>query len=130
MPDLLLHFGCFDLSLTPSMIAYTRPLTLNHEMMQNFINVYAPADKLKHPTVSPYYEDLTPFRGRLPSTLFTVGTEDPLLDDSTTMGLKWMMAGGEAIVKVYPGAAHGFISFPADSLGMYVLISGAALLQL
>ncbi|KAK6601304.1 esterase/lipase/thioesterase [Botrytis cinerea] len=48
-------------------------------------------EQKKHPLVSPYYEDLEIFRGRLPSALFTCGTEDPLLDDSVTMATKWMM---------------------------------------
>ncbi len=26
--------------------------------------------------------------------------------------MKWMIAGGEAVVKIYAGAAHGFIVFP------------------
>lgn len=29
------------------------------------------------------------------------------------MSVKWMIHGGEAIVKVYPGACHGFIGFGA-----------------
>jgi len=29
------------------------------------------------------------------------------------MGVKWGMSGGEAVVKVYPGAPHAFIAFPA-----------------
>ena len=32
------------------------------------------------------------------------------------MGTKWMMAGGEACVKIYPGAAHGFIAIPKEVL--------------
>lgn len=70
----------------------------------------------KSPSVSPYYENLEPFRGRLPSALFTCGTQDPLLDDSVMMGTIWMMAGGEAYVKIYTGAPHGFIAFPAEML--------------
>lgn len=63
------------------------------------------------PSVSPYYENLKKYRGRLPPALFTCGTEDPLLDDSVMMATKWMMAGAEAILKIYPGAPHGFIGF-------------------
>jgi hypothetical protein len=32
------------------------------------------------------------------------------------MATKWMMSGGEAIIKIYPGACHGFISFAPDVL--------------
>ena len=49
---------------------------------------------------------------KLPPALFTVGTEDPLLDDSVLMSAKWAMSGAESILKVYPGAPHGFIYFP------------------
>jgi acetyl esterase/lipase len=64
-----------------------------------------------HPSISPYYENLEKYRGRLPNAFFTCGTEDPLLDDSVMMATKWMMAGAGAILKIYPGAPHGFIGF-------------------
>lgn len=32
------------------------------------------------------------------------------------MGAKWEMSGGEAVVKVYPGAPHAFIAFPGHLL--------------
>ena len=70
----------------------------------------------KDPAISPYYEDLAPFRGHLPPALFTCGTNDPLLDDSMNMGLKWCMAGAKGVVKVYPGAAHGFIAWKREEL--------------
>ncbi len=68
-------------------------------------------EQKQDPSVSPYYENLEKYRGRLPSALFVCGTEDPLLDDSVMMSTKWLMAGGEAILKIYPGGAHGFIGF-------------------
>ena len=52
----------------------------------------------------------------LPRALFTIGTEDPLLDDSVLMCAKWLMAGGEGILKVYSGAAHGFSTFDPKAL--------------
>lgn len=73
-------------------------------------------EEKKSPSVSPFYEDLTKFRGRLPSALFTCGTVDPLLEDTMFMGTKWLMSGGEAVVKIYTGAAHGFIAFPHEML--------------
>ena len=27
------------------------------------------------------------------------------------MAVRWQMAGGEAVTKLFPGAAHGFIAF-------------------
>jgi acetyl esterase/lipase len=87
--------------------------------MEEFGNAFLPGmtlDQKKDPAISPFYEDLEPFRGRLPSALFTCGTEDPLLDDSIAMATKWMIVGGDGIIKIYPGACHGFIGFSADLL--------------
>jgi acetyl esterase/lipase len=116
---LLLHFGTYDLSLLPAARNYNKPLILNRVLMEKFTEAFVPgmsSDEIKHPSVSPYYEDLEPFRGQLPSALFTCGTDDPLLDDSVNMGTKWMMFGGDAIVKIYPGCPHTFIRFPANIL--------------
>jgi acetyl esterase/lipase len=86
---------------------------------RQFVDVYLPnmtlAEK-KSSSVSPYYENLEPFRGRLPSALFTCGTEDPLLEDSVMMATRWMIAGGEAYMKIYTGAPHAFIGFPPTTL--------------
>jgi acetyl esterase/lipase len=87
--------------------------------MKQFFDAFVPntsAEDRKDPSISPYYENLEPFRGRLPAALFTCGTEDPLLDDTIVMSTKWMMAGGTAVVKIYPGAPHGFIEFSSAML--------------
>ncbi len=52
----------------------------------------------------------------LPRALFTIGTEDPLLDDSVFMAAKWQMCGGDGILKVYSGAPHGFTGFDEKAL--------------
>lgn len=86
--------------------------------MAHFVSASVPGMSLEQkqdPSVSPFYEDLEKFGGKLPSALFTIGTEDPLLDDSVAMATKWMMAGGHAILKVYPGAPHGFNRFPRQA---------------
>ena len=80
--------------------------------MDHYIDVFLPGmsfEEKKNPTVSPLYADLMGLK--LPSALFTCGTEDCLLDDTMFMSTKWMMAGGEAIVKIVPGGAHGYIMF-------------------
>ena len=69
--------------------------------MDAFLPGVSPEDR-KDPSMSPFYEDLTSLK--LPPALFTCGTEDCLLDDTLMMGLKWQMAGAEAIVRLYPGA--------------------------
>jgi acetyl esterase/lipase len=54
------------------------------------------------------YADL---RG-LPPALFTVGTADPLLDDSLFMAARWQAAGNHADLRVYADGVHGFNAFP------------------
>ena len=117
LAGLILHFGIFDLTLNMPQIANaTRPLVIDLERMQRFINAYTPGmstEERRNPAISPMYEDMQALalsspQKSLPPALFMCGTEDPLLDDTLMMGMKWMAAGGEAIVKIYPGAAHGF----------------------
>lgn len=74
-------------------------------------------EELRRPEVSPLYENLGGM-GRLPPALFLVGTEDPLLDDTLVMGGKWMATGAETVVRVWPGAPHGFMAFEGDGCGI------------
>lgn len=115
LSGLLLHYGCYDLTELPSTKHFNKSLILDQEIIHHFVSAFLPGMSLQqkqHPTVSPFYENLEVFRGRLPSALFTIGTEDPLLDDSVAMATRWLMAGGHAILKVYTGAPHGFNRFP------------------
>jgi acetyl esterase/lipase len=116
---LILHFGCFDVSMLPSAFHFTKPLIINRPIIEQFGDAFLPnttTEQRKDPNISPYYENLEVLRGRLPSALFTCGTEDPLIDDTMVMGVKWLMSGGEAIVKIFQGAPHGFIGFPLGAL--------------
>jgi acetyl esterase/lipase len=63
---------------------------------------------LRDPDVSPLYADLT----GMPPALFTVGTFDPLIDHSLFMHARWAAAGNVSELQVFPGAPHGFDSFP------------------
>ena len=47
-----------------------------------------------------------------PPALFTVGTLDPLLDDTLFMAQRWLAAGNRADLAIYPGGVHGFNLFP------------------
>ncbi|KIV91419.1 hypothetical protein PV10_05961 [Exophiala mesophila] len=117
LKGLLLHFGCYSMLWTPSVYTFKKPVTLvlDKELMDNFADAFLPgmsdADK-RNPLVSPIYADLEALRGRLPPALYTCGTEDCLLDDTLFMSTKWLAAGGEAVVKIIPGAPHGYIMFP------------------
>jgi acetyl esterase/lipase len=48
----------------------------------------------------------------LPTALFTVGTMDPLLDDTLFMCERWRAAGTRAELAVYPEGVHGFSLYP------------------
>jgi acetyl esterase/lipase len=105
-----LVYGCFDLALTPSCAAFTEEgLVLNELSTRKFAQAYVPnTDRLREPDISPLYAKLD----RLPPALFTIGTLDPLLDDSLFMYGRWIAAGNEAELAIYPGAIHGFTLLP------------------
>ena len=48
----------------------------------------------------------------MPPAIFTVGTIDPLLDDTLFLYARWIAAGNQAELDVYPGAPHAFNIFP------------------
>lgn len=119
LSGLIFPYGYFDLALgLPTVAASTKPLMINLEIMERFNNAYMAGMSIaerKNPSVSPLYEDLRALVAStrsLPPALFLCGTEDALLDDTILMSSKWSIAGGEAIVKIYPGATHGFTVFP------------------
>jgi len=117
-PTLLLHFGIYDLSCLPQCFNFSpESAILNLQKIKHFMAAFCPntTAQLKDPKISPFYENLEAFRGRLPKALFTCGTADPLLDDTVMMGCKWLMAGGEAVLKIYEGAPHAFTVLKGES---------------
>lgn len=105
-----LVFGMYDLSQLPSVRNFgERILILSRSNIRWFTEGFVPDPALRRePDVSPLYADL----GGLPPALFTVGTLDPLLDDSLFMHARWLAAGNEAELAVYPGGVHAFTGFP------------------
>ena len=105
-----LVYGPYDLQFTPSVANWgERELILSTPTIRWFTEQFVPeAAQRADPDVSPLYADL---RG-LPPALFTVGTMDPLLDDSLFMSARWLAAGNVAELAVYPGGVHGFNAFP------------------
>jgi len=98
-----LAFGFYDLDLTPS--ARSADRRRFQAVAADFV---PPALDRRHPDISPLHADL---RG-LPPALFTVGTLDPLVDDTLFMQARWIAAGNQAELAVHPGGVHGFTALP------------------
>jgi acetyl esterase/lipase len=109
-----LVFGAFDLSGSPSRLLWgDRELVLSSPAMDWFAQNLMPGSGVaeqRHPEVSPLYADLRD----LPPALFTVGTCDPLLDDTLFMAARWEAAGNESELAVWAEGVHGFTAFPLE----------------
>ena len=106
-----LVYGVYDLAMTPSQRNWgARNLVLNTEIMAWFYDQFIPENLRRDPDASPLYADLS----GLPPALFTVGTLDPLLDDTLFMSQRWQAASSPAKLAVYPGGPHGFDSHPTQ----------------
>ncbi|MDX5593198.1 alpha/beta hydrolase [Pseudovibrio sp. SPO723] len=105
----ILSAGFYDLNLTPSARNWgTRPLLLNTRDLELFAKHYVLRGPDKtHPEVSPLYAKLHD----LPPTIVTVGTEDPLLDDSLFLAARLQATNCEVHVEIYPNGCHVFQSF-------------------
>src|SRR5919198_1521825 len=107
-----LIYGAFDLSMTPSQRNWgERNLILSTPTIAWFADMFLPGMELearRDPDVSPLYADLRD----MPPALFTVGTLDPLLDDTLFMEARWRAAGARTELRVWPEAIHGFNVFP------------------
>lgn len=117
LKGLLLHYGCYDLSITPSVFNFKPPrkLLIDPSALKAHLGDFCPGistEQFKDPDISPLYAELPGLE--LPPALFTVGTKDPLVDDTVFMSCKWMMAGAETVVKIYPGASHAYVPFAED----------------
>jgi acetyl esterase/lipase len=108
----VLQYGGFDLSLTPSQRLWgDRNLVLSTPIIRWFTDQFLPdrdPERRRDPDISPLYADLS----GMPPAIFTVGTQDPLLDDSLFMESRWRAAGASSELFVWPEAPHGFISLP------------------
>ena len=105
----VLTYGGYDMNLTPSARRWgTRNLVLSTPIVQKYVDWFVPPQFRDDPDASPLRADLS----KLPPALFTIGTLDPLLDDSLFMASRWAAAGNEAELAVYPGGTHAFNAFP------------------
>jgi acetyl esterase/lipase len=107
-----LIYGAFDLSMTPSQRLWgERNLILSTPILHYFGDMFLPGlgeEARRDPDISPLYADLRD----MPPALFTVGTMDPLLDDSLFMHARWAASGAPAELRTWPEAIHGFNAFP------------------
>jgi acetyl esterase len=107
-----LVFGAYDLNGTPSTVLWgDRNLVLSLPIVRWFTGNFLPGltfEQRRDPDISPLYARLHD----MPRALFTVGTLDPLLDDTLFMAERWTSAGNQAEVAVYPEAVHGFTAYP------------------
>ncbi|NEU11792.1 alpha/beta hydrolase [Methylobacterium sp. BTF04] len=105
-----LNAGFFDLGLTPSVRNWgDERLVVNTKDLTTFANDYVREGiDRRRPDVSPLYADL---KG-LPPALFSVGTHDPLLDDTLYMSARWAAAGNGGHTAIYPGGCHVFLRYP------------------
>lgn len=102
----ILTYGNFDSSMTPSQrLSPDEGILVGKRSIEKFTEAYLPKDAdPRHPDISALYADLR----HLPPALFTVGTLDPLLDDTLFMYARWIAAGNDAELALYPGAPHAF----------------------
>lgn len=103
-----LNYGTFDLSGTPSLLS-SKPGTafLDAKLSAWFRDHYAPQGNVRDPEISPLYANLY----GLPSALILVGTDDPVLDDSMFMYVRWRAAGNCAELAMLPGGLHGLLEW-------------------
>ena len=108
----VLQYGSFDLSMTPSQRLWgDRNLVLSGPIMIWFGDQFLAGrdrEQRRDPDISPLFADLA----GMPPAIFTVGTADPLLDDSLFMEARWQAAGHATELRVWPEAPHGFVSLP------------------
>jgi acetyl esterase/lipase len=105
-----LSYGNFDTTMTPSQHWIGESgLLLQKVDIEHCTTAYAPDPSTRRSAdMSALYANLKD----LPPALFTVGTIDPFLDDSLFLYTRWIAAGNEAELAIYPGGIHGFTMFP------------------
>ena len=66
-------------------------------------------EERRDPDISPLYADLA----GMPDALFSVGSNDHLLDDTLFMAARWEAAANRSELLVYPDTPHGCIALPS-----------------
>ncbi|RDW92642.1 hypothetical protein BP5796_02036 [Coleophoma crateriformis] len=115
--SLMLNYGIFDLTYSnPSLVNAPQDALITTTAALKFTTeAFVPHTtrlERQSPDISPFYADLQSL-APLPPALIICGTEDILIDDSVFFAAKYLMAGADAVLKVFPGAVHGFMDFEA-----------------
>jgi acetyl esterase/lipase len=111
LAGLNLSQGAYDMRMTPGMRAWgRRRLIINTPTIKRHYDRYLRDADREDPDVSPLFADLT----GMPPALFTVGTADPLLEDSAFMYVRWITSGRQGTLDIYPGGCHAFNYFPTE----------------
>ncbi len=105
-----LAYGLYDLALTPSVaergdrrIVLSEPIIRYHRAA------------LLGDLIDPFDPDVSPLRAPLhdlPPSLISVGTDDPLRDDSVFLAARLHLAGSPATLDLYEDGFHAFNLFP------------------
>jgi acetyl esterase/lipase len=80
-------------------------------LLKSIAKLYAGANDMKNPLISPIYGDLKGF----PPTILTSGTRDLFLSNTVRMHQKLRAAGVDAYLQVYEGCSHAFYLQVLDS---------------
>jgi acetyl esterase len=106
------QYGAFDLSMTPSQRLWgERNLVLSTPIIEWFADQFLAGldqERRRDPDISPLFAELS----EMPPAVFTIGSADPLLDDSLFMEARWRAAGHATELRVWDEAPHGFVSLP------------------
>jgi acetyl esterase/lipase len=107
LAGLNLSQGIYDFSMTPSLRRAIDTLVINRDVVKQHLKRFIgklTSEEATHPDLSVLYADLN----GMPPALFTIGTLDALLDDTLFLYMRWLAAGSEARLGIYPGGVHGF----------------------
>jgi acetyl esterase/lipase len=103
-----LDCGAYDLSGTPSMRSATNSsLVLSCSLIDGLVELALPGmnpEARRAAFLAPLYADLS----GLPPALFTVGSLDPLRDDTLFLATRWQLDGNQADLDIWPEGAHAF----------------------
>jgi acetyl esterase len=106
------QYGAFDLSMSPSQRLWgERNLVISAPIVGWYLDQFLPgrtSEQRRDAAISPLFADLA----GMPPAVFTVGTQDPLLDDTLFMAARWRASGHPTELHVWPEAPHGFLALP------------------